>query len=279
MRPSHGADRARGSTAETPSEKRAHAWLPAIHWPGNKPQEPAMPGSLTPELLHTAPVPPSGSGALLSATKVQALQHVRRRRMLWISGELLVCLVMLALLVLHSFRLSNDRDDNTYARWSSSWVMVLLSVLLVVFGFALFVTFYYFRTVLAWIRDPATSDQDVVYQRSRYARGIGWRLLGTARSQQPPAPQSVLPLSPGYAPGVGVRRHGAAVYQQARQSDVQRAWLPARSKGPRVWRQARAPAQQPHAQSSMSSVDSDAPPRRPPPAGRRHRDPAHTLSA
>ncbi|KAJ2577084.1 hypothetical protein GGH19_001637, partial [Coemansia sp. RSA 1807] len=94
---------------------------------------------------------------LLSAAKARALRQALRNRLIWAAVELVLLLILLALLVFHSFRL-HHRRDNTYSQWSSSWVMILLSVLLVVVALSMFVTFYHFRTRLAWIRDPQTTD-------------------------------------------------------------------------------------------------------------------------
>ncbi|KAJ2793487.1 hypothetical protein H4S07_007033, partial [Coemansia furcata] len=56
---------------------------------------------------------------IVSVAKERALKRHRRRRVAWLSVELFFLVALVALLVLHSFRLSKDTGDNTYARWSS----------------------------------------------------------------------------------------------------------------------------------------------------------------
>ncbi|KAJ1836891.1 hypothetical protein LPJ57_011603, partial [Coemansia sp. RSA 486] len=123
--------------------------------------------------------------------------------------------------------------------------MVLLSVLLVIFGFAVFITFYYYRTVLAWIKDPATSDEDVVDPQKRHAHGVGWRLLRLrgqgSRGQQLPNLQSHSlssppPILPTYS---SYHRHRALQhqYQQSQHLEnprMQRPWLAARDRNSRA---------------------------------------------
>ncbi|KAJ1829482.1 hypothetical protein LPJ56_000342 [Coemansia sp. RSA 2599] len=213
---------------------------------------------------------------LLSPAKARVLKKTRRHRLVWISVELLVCVVLLALLVLHSFRLNKNKGDNTYAQWSSSWVMVLLSVLLVIFGFAVFITFYYYRTVLIWIKDPATSDEEVEDPQKRHAHGVGWRFLRPrgqrSGSQQEPRQQlrqsSILPTYAGYRRNFALQHQRQ--YQQGQHLEdpsSRRPWLATRGRNSRAWRQMRYREQQQQQQqqrqrghrreSSMSSgIDS-----------------------
>ncbi|KAJ2843698.1 hypothetical protein J3B02_005186 [Coemansia erecta] len=128
--------------------------------------------------------------------------------------------------------------------------MVLLSVLLVVFGFAVFITLYYYRTVLTWIKDPATSDEEVADPRKRHAHGVGWRFLrlrgqGSGVQQvshlQPPPP--ILPTYSSYHRHLAVQHQ----YQQnlyLEDPSSQRPWLATRGRNSRAWRQMRYHEQQ-----------------------------------
>ncbi|KAJ1873370.1 hypothetical protein LPJ55_002321 [Coemansia sp. RSA 990] len=190
---------------------------------------------------------------LLSTVKEQALRRMLRRRLVWIAIELVLLLVLLALLILHSFRLRN-KDDNTYARWTSSWVMILLSVLLVIVALALFVTFYHFRTRLTWIRDPETSDSAVLHPQAHEEAGTGWsrlrRFCGGSKS--------------------------SGRVQERRQ--MQQPWLSAEGRNSRAWREMRA--RQRESSASTPSSPSISPrqmyfsnaPRRPPRASYRRRN-------
>ncbi|KAJ2851366.1 hypothetical protein IWW36_001133 [Coemansia brasiliensis] len=193
--------------------------------------------------------------ALLSTVKEQALRRMLRRRLIWITIEVVLLLALLALLILHSFRLRN-KNDNAYARWTSSWVMILLSVLLVVMALAVFVTFYHFRTRLTWIRDPGTSDSAVLHPQAHGETESGWarlkRLCGGSRGNE----------------------SRVQVHQPAQQP-----WLSAEGRNSRAWREMQARQRE----SSLSSPSSpsisprqmhfaSSTPRRPPRASYRHRD-------
>ncbi|KAJ2162888.1 hypothetical protein GGF46_000271 [Coemansia sp. RSA 552] len=158
------------------------------------------------------------SAELLSPAKTRALRQARRRRVVWISVELTLLLALLALLIVHSFRL-HHKNDNAYARWSSSWVMILLSVLFVVVALALLVTFYHFRGRLAWMRDPDTTDDEVLNPQSREGSGVLQRLFGVHGQWQATAPQQMPPPPPWLRPGatnsrawreMHAREHGRA---------------------------------------------------------------------
>ncbi|KAJ2138625.1 hypothetical protein IW136_003066 [Coemansia sp. RSA 678] len=182
---------------------------------------------------------------LLSAAKARALRQALRNRLIWAAVELVLLLILLALLVFHSFRLHHKRD-NTYSQWSSSWVMILLSVLLVVVALAMFVTFYHFRTRLAWIRDPQTTDLAAGNPQGYRQGGSSLRAFRFLRRDR----TTTLP-------------------------PVQRQpWLNAASRNSRAWREMNARQRE----SSLSSIGAPGPlhshfseysPRRPPPASRR----------
>ncbi|KAJ2701499.1 hypothetical protein H4R19_005409 [Coemansia spiralis] len=130
------------------------------------------------------------SGETLSATKRKALRRVARRRAVLLAGELALFAVLLALLIMFSFRLTH-KSDNRYARWSSSWVLILLSVFMVLVGLAVFVTGYFFRERRRWIVDPATTDNAVVDGLDRDSGIRRWglfRYCGPGR-RQPMQPQ------------------------------------------------------------------------------------------
>ncbi|KAJ2002299.1 hypothetical protein H4R26_003678 [Coemansia thaxteri] len=195
----------------------------------------------------------------VSPTKKRTLKCVRRRCVAWLAVELFFLVTLLALLVLHSFRLSRNTHDNTYARWSSSWVMILLSVLLVVVAMAVFVTYYYFRTMLAWIRDPETTDAALLSPRSRDAHRVGWQFL---RPRRPPGSQQTMPSVP------------AATQGNPRQYNNRQApWASLQGgRNSRAWRQLRAQQRRRHHTDSSSITISasslpsrDRVPRRPPP--------------
>ncbi|KAJ2747223.1 hypothetical protein GGI20_000744, partial [Coemansia sp. BCRC 34301] len=157
---------------------------------------------------------------VVSAAKERAFKRQRIRRAAWLSTELFFLVALLALLVLHSFRLSKNTGDNKYAQWSSSWVMILLSVLLVVVAIAVFVTYYYYRTVLAWIRHPATTDADLQGTRAQDAHKVGWRCLRPQHSSRPA---------------------GQSPYRLSATSDLRQApWVSPRGRNSRAWRQTRA---------------------------------------
>ncbi|KAJ2251638.1 hypothetical protein GGI13_003733 [Coemansia sp. RSA 455] len=177
---------------------------------------------------------------IVSVVKEQALKRQRRRRAAWLSVELFFLVALLALLVLHSFRLSRDTGDNTYARWSSSWVMILLSVLLVVVAMAVFVTYYYYRTVLAWIRRPETTDADLQRTQSQDAHRVGWRLL-----RPRPSPQSV-----------GLSPYRQRTARNPRQSELQAPWVSPHGRNSRAWRQMRTHQRQRRQAADPSSLSS-----------------------
>ncbi|KAJ2322679.1 hypothetical protein GGI00_005856 [Coemansia sp. RSA 2681] len=173
---------------------------------------------------------------VVSTTKERALKRQRKRRAAWLLVELFFLVALLALLVLHSFRLSKNTGDNKYAQWSSSWVMILLSVLLVVVAMAVFVTYYYYRTVLAWIKRPETTDADLQGTRGQDAHRVGWGLL---RLQHSPGPAGRSPY-----------RHSAAG------SSRQAPWVSPRGRNSRAWRLMRARQHQRHQAAGTSSVSS-----------------------
>ncbi|KAI8326536.1 hypothetical protein GQ54DRAFT_1532 [Martensiomyces pterosporus] len=186
----------------------------------------------------------------LSAVKEQALKKTRRNRIIWLSVELFLLLALLALLVLHSFRLNRNKSDNTYAVWSSSWVMILLSIVLVIVAFAVFITFYYYKTTLTWIRDPATTDGAVLNPRSREVNKVRWSVFRSGAQQS------------------GEQGHELQ----------QRPWVSRQGRNSRAWRQMRAQQhrRQMMRDSSLSSTMTASSfsrggggPRRPPPAWRR----------
>ncbi|KAJ2866439.1 hypothetical protein GGH94_001558 [Coemansia aciculifera] len=179
---------------------------------------------------------------IVSVVKERALKRQRRRRAAWLSVELFFLVALLALLVLHSFRLSKDTGDNTYARWSSSWVMILLSVLLVVVAMAVFVTYYYYRTVLAWIKRPETTDADLQRTQSQDVHRVGWRFL----RPQPSTSRSV-GLSP-YQQRATRNQHLAECHQAP--------WVSPRGRNSRAWRQMRAHQRQRRQVTDPSSLSS-----------------------
>ncbi|KAJ2454583.1 hypothetical protein EV183_001454 [Coemansia sp. RSA 2336] len=189
--------------------------------------------------------------ALLSTVKEQALRRMLRRRLVWIAIELALLLVLLALLILHSFRLRN-KDDNTYARWTSSWVMILLSVLLVIVALMLFVTFYHFRTRITWIKDPQTSDSAVLHPQAHEEAETGWtrlrRLCGGGQDSS----------------------------RAQEQRQMQQPWLSVEGRNSRAWREMQARQRESSASSpsssSISPVYFSNAPRRPPQASYRRRN-------
>ncbi|KAJ2891197.1 hypothetical protein IWW38_003728 [Coemansia aciculifera] len=195
---------------------------------------------------------------VVSTAKERALKRQVRRRAVWLSVELLFFVALLALLVLHSFRLSNNKGDNKYTQWSSSWVMILLSVLLVLVALSVFVTYYYYRTVLTWIRRPETTDADLQGARGRGAHRVGWKFLRPQHSARP----AVEPTP---------RRHLATSYSR------QAPWVSPHGRNSRARRQMRAHQQRRQSRraarsSSLSSTSITASsyshharaPRRPP---------------
>ncbi|KAJ2079528.1 hypothetical protein H4R24_003728 [Coemansia sp. RSA 988] len=123
------------------------------------------------------------SAELTSPVKLEAIRRVQRKRLVWVASELVLLAVLLALLIFYSLRLSK-KDGNRYAKWSSSWAMILLSVLSVIVAQALFATFYYYRMRLAWIKDPETTDDAVLNPQAHDAGGFGWRALCFRRQNQ-----------------------------------------------------------------------------------------------
>ncbi|PIA13422.1 hypothetical protein COEREDRAFT_83530 [Coemansia reversa NRRL 1564] len=123
------------------------------------------------------------STELRSSVKLRALRRVQRKRVVWISTELVFLAVLLALLIFYSLRLSK-KNGNRYAKWSSSWVIILLSVLSVVVAYALFATYYYYGMRLEWIKDPETSDDVVLNPQAHDAGGFGWRVICFRRQNQ-----------------------------------------------------------------------------------------------
>ncbi|KAJ2819992.1 hypothetical protein IWW50_005241, partial [Coemansia erecta] len=191
---------------------------------------------------------------LLSAAKTRVLRQTLRNRLVWTGAELVLLLVLLALLIVHSFRL-HHKGHNTYARWSSSWVMILLSVLVVLAALVLFVTFYHFRTRLSWIRDPRTTDDALANPQ---AHPLGNSRQGAFRI---------------------LRRDRASGFNlPPAQQRQQQPWLNTAGRNSRAWREMRA-RQRESSPSSPSSIGTpslrqlnfagEAPPRRPPPSGRR----------
>ncbi|KAJ1840273.1 hypothetical protein LPJ70_004721 [Coemansia sp. RSA 2708] len=189
---------------------------------------------------------------MLSAAKAQVLKQTLRNRLLWIAAELLLLVALLTLLIVHSFRL-HHHDHNTYRRWSSSWVLILLSVLLVIIALAMFVTFYHFRARLAWIKSPETTDGAVKDSQAHNVQGSGMRAFRFLRRNR-----TIEPIGP--LPG------------------QQRPWLNSASRNSRAWREMRA-RERDSSLSSPSSTRARSPqllthanksaPRRPPPAGKR----------
>ncbi|KAJ1952247.1 hypothetical protein EC988_003657 [Linderina pennispora] len=114
---------------------------------------------------------------VLSPVKEQALKQTRRNRLRWLAFELFILLALIALLVLHSFRLTSA-PNTTYKVWSKSWVMIMLSVFFVVVAFSVFVTVYYYKVTLDWIRSPETTDQDAMDPRRRREKNkIKWSVF------------------------------------------------------------------------------------------------------
>ncbi|KAJ2785797.1 hypothetical protein H4R18_000343 [Coemansia javaensis] len=181
------------------------------------------------------PPPVVFSSAALTPTKRQALRQMQRKRTLCIVGELAVFAVLLALLVVYSFRLR--RKNTQYARWSSSWVMILLSVLLVIVGLAVFVTFYYYRARRDWILDPTTDDVLVRSAAGRDGGMMRWGFLRIAGRQR--------------------RRHHQHQHQHqpqhSQQQHQQQPWLQAHGRNSRAWREMQA-RQSPRLSSSSSEA-------------------------
>ncbi|KAJ2767738.1 hypothetical protein IWQ57_003829, partial [Coemansia nantahalensis] len=98
------------------------------------------------------------SAETLSPVKRKALRRMARKRAVLLASELALFVALLALLVVASLRLKR-KGDNRYAQWSSSWLLILLSVLMVLVGMAMFVTVYFFRERRIWIADPAIADE------------------------------------------------------------------------------------------------------------------------
>ncbi|KAJ1901753.1 hypothetical protein LPJ66_000535 [Kickxella alabastrina] len=173
--------------------------------------------------------------------------------------------------------------------------MVLLSILLVVSGFAIFITVYYYRTVIVWVNDPRTTDEEAQNPRARNAHKFSWTFLKSrrrARSDAQPQsrPPSLLPTYSSYHRHLEVQHQ----YQQSQNleaPDMQRPWLSMRGKNPRAWRQMRANERLHHQwggalqrDSSMSSTSLNnmslpfgpvepGAPRRPPQTGRHQKVP------
>ncbi|KAJ1965896.1 hypothetical protein GGI12_000468 [Dipsacomyces acuminosporus] len=174
--------------------------------------------------------------APLSATKEQVLKKTQLKRNIWVSVEVFLLLALVALLVLHSFRLDKNKSDNAYAVWSSSWVMVLLSILLVIVALATFITFYYFRTALAWIRDPSTTDEAVLSPTLRELNKVQWGVIRSKLS----SPQ----------------RHRQEQQEQRRHRQQVPPWISQQGRNSKAWRQTRAQQyrqRQGMHQSSLSS--------------------------
>ncbi|KAJ1782306.1 hypothetical protein LPJ59_006842 [Coemansia sp. RSA 2399] len=215
--------------------------------------------------------------ALLSPVKENALKRIRKRRLIWISVEVVFFIVLVALLIFHSFRLRNKKDDNTYAQWSSSWVMILLSVLLVVIALAVLVTFYYFRTALSWVLDPTTSDREVMNPNNRDGvRRVGTKFLQTNSGQQQQS--STRYAGTGRGPDNGDTRMMPRNLLYGVQRDpalMRRPWLSVEGRNSRAWRHMRARQRNSSLSSSTASpTSSDSyrrDPRRPPRAARKWR--------
>ncbi|KAJ1668476.1 hypothetical protein IW140_000308 [Coemansia sp. RSA 1813] len=217
--------------------------------------------------------------ALLSPVKENALKRMQTRRVIWIGVEIVFFIVLLALLILHSFRLRNKANDNTYARWSSSWVMILLSVLMVVIALAVVITFYYFRTALSWILDSKTTDQDILNPSSRNGvRRVGIKFFRTNNEQQwqSPPPPPTRYSDTGCGPNNGDTRMMPRNLLYGVQHDpalMRRPWLSVEGRNSRAWRQMRARERSSSLSSSTTSpVSSDSyrrDPRRPPRAARK----------
>ncbi|KAJ2550009.1 hypothetical protein EV175_004225 [Coemansia sp. RSA 1933] len=230
--------------------------------------------------------------ALLSPVKATALKKMRTRRLLWIGVEVVFFVVLLALLIFHSFRLRNKAGDNTYATWSSSWVMILLSVLLVVIALAVIITFYYFRTALSWVLDPTTSDQDVLNPSSRNGVSrVGMKFFRTNNGQHEHENEQQKWRSPtsrrrhvvgtgGGSSNNGTTRMMPRNLMYGVQHDpalMRRPWLSVEGRNSRAWRHMRARQRSSSLSSSSvtSPVSSDSyrrDPRRPPAAARKWKD-------
>ncbi|KAJ2611405.1 hypothetical protein H4S08_003179 [Coemansia sp. RSA 1365] len=162
------------------------------------------------------------STELTSPVKLRALRRVQRKRIVWIATELAFLAVLLALLIFYSLRL-RKKNENRYAKWSSSWVMILLSVLSVIVAHALFATYYYYRMRLAWIKDPDTSDDAVLNPQAHDAGGFGWRVLCFRRNQS---------------------RRQHRKWKQEHQPP-QPPWLRTQGRNSRAWREMRARQREP----------------------------------
>ncbi|KAJ1736162.1 hypothetical protein LPJ61_000121 [Coemansia biformis] len=187
---------------------------------------------------RAAPQVVFGASAL-SQAKQQALRRMARKRALLIAGEVAVFVALLALLLVYSLRLKR-RDDNRYAQWSSSWVLIMLSVLLVVVGLAVLVTFYFFRERRLWIEDAATADEAVLGRQGRGSEIRRWSFFRYCR----PARERERP-----------------------QEELQQPWLQPHSRNSRAWRKLQA-HQRALNDSSRSSSDARPPPQ--PPLSPRH---------
>lgn len=183
----------------------------------------------------------------ISPVKQQALRRYRLQRNIWLTMEIFFLAALLALLVVHSFRLSVDTGDNSYTQWTSSWVMILLSVLLVVVSITVFVTYYYFRTLLAWVRSPNTTDEHLLNPQTRASgHKITWRDMfksnnGSSshrasrrrwqRWQQRPESVALEAVDDGRGFGRGYRS-----YSQ-RPCQTRTAWMSPGGRNSRAWRQ------------------------------------------
>ncbi|KAJ2797293.1 hypothetical protein H4R20_005235, partial [Coemansia guatemalensis] len=172
------------------------------------------------------------SAELTSPVKLRALRRVQRRRIVWVASELVLLAVLLALLIFYSLRLSKKKG-NKYAKWSSSWVMILLSVLSVIVAQALFATFYYYRMRLAWIKDPETTDDAVLNPQAHDAGGVGWRVLCFRRQNQSRRQQQQL---------------------QQEHQPPQPPWLRIHGRNSRAWREMRARQQREYGFSRPAAV-------------------------
>ncbi|KAI9501910.1 hypothetical protein GGI25_000212 [Coemansia spiralis] len=220
--------------------------------------EAAIEVSLTPE---SADAPQTECAP--SAVKMAALKKVRRNRILWLSIELVLFIILLALLIFHSFRLRNHMNSNTYVQWSSSWVMILLSVLLVIVALTIVITFYYYRTTLAWIADPATTDQNVLNPRGQSdVKRVGLRFFresnrNTRRTATHPATNHT---NSAHVPR---NLHHEVQHDPAL---MQQPWLSGESRNSRAWRQMRAEQRSSSLSSPVTSPTS---------SGSQRRDPRH----
>ncbi|KAJ1728649.1 hypothetical protein LPJ72_005371 [Coemansia sp. Benny D160-2] len=181
--------------------------------------------------------------------------------------------------------------------------MILLSVLMVVIGLAVVITFYYFRTALSWVLDVKTTDQDLVNPNSRNGvRRSGLSFLQTdnvhyqqqhqqQQHQQQKHPQhQQQPHARCMDAGHGPNNDGARILPRnllyGVQHDpalMQRPWMSVQGRNSRAWRQMRARQRSSSLSSSATSpTDSDScgqqqSPRRPPRAARKHQ--AHARSS